>query len=96
MYKFKAKVWLYPGEAAWHFVTLPGVQSAEIKDKYAGLTRGFGSLPVQVTLGNTIWKTSIFPDNKAKTYLLPIKSAVRKSESIKAGGQAKFSVEILA
>lgn len=94
MYRIRAKVWLYPGMAAWHFITLPKKQSAEITKLFGILKQGWGSLPVVVTTGKTSWKTSIFPDKKVGGYLLPLKTEVRKKEGIKAGDTATFIVEI--
>lgn len=84
-YKVRAKVWLYPGMAAWHFLTLPKKQSAQMKILFGAMKRGWGSLPVHVTIGQTSWETSIFPDKKMGAYLLPLKVAVRKAEKIAAG-----------
>jgi hypothetical protein len=64
VYTCKVKVWLYQGQAVWHFVSLPKTTAKKIKTLYAGMSGGFGSLPVVVTIGKTIWKTSIFPDTK--------------------------------
>lgn len=94
-YKIKAKVWLYPGAAAWHFVSVPKKESKKISQTFEGLTRGFGSLPVMVTIGKTSWKTSIFPDKKTGTYLLPVKADVRKKEKIMVNKQVTFSIKIL-
>jgi hypothetical protein len=33
-------------------------------------------------VGETNWKTSIFPDKKHNSYVLPLKASVRKSEKI--------------
>lgn len=93
-YKMRAKVWLYPGMAGWHFVTLPKKQSKEIKRYFGVLAGGWGSLPVMVTVGKTIWKTSIFPDKKSNAYLLPLKAEVRKKENIAIGNIVNFSIEI--
>ena len=93
-YKMRGKVWLYPGMAGWHFVTLPKKQSAEIKKLFGILKRGWGSLRVVATVGKTSWATSIFPDKKAGAYLLPIKASVRKQESVVAGDTITFLVEI--
>ncbi len=90
----RAGVWLYPGMAGWHFVTLPKKQSEQIKKIYSGMKRGWGSLPVIVILGKTSWKTSIFPDKKAVAYLLPFRAEVRKKEGIKDGDMINFSLEI--
>jgi hypothetical protein len=80
-YKFKAKVWIYPSMQGgqWHFVSLPKKESAAIKKTFAKTRRGFGSLRVTATIGKTTWNTSIFPE-KLGTYLLPIKSEVRRKE----------------
>lgn len=94
-YKVRAKVWLYPGaEANWHFVSLPKKQSDQIKERFGGFTRGWGSLPVNVTIGTTTWKTSIFPDKKAGAYLLPLKADVRRKEKVGIGDTITLVVEI--
>lgn len=93
-YTMRAKVWLYPGMAAWHFLTLPKKQASDVKKKFGVLARGWGSLPIVVTVGKTSWKTSIFPDKKSGSYLLPLKADVRKKENIKAGDSVVFKLEI--
>ena len=82
-YQLKAKTWLYPGKAAWHFLTIPTDITKEIDYYFSMAKKGWGSLPVQVTIGKTSWKTSIFPDKKTASYLLPLKADVRKKEAIK-------------
>ena len=89
------KVFLYAGETAnWHFVPISKKIGTEIKDKFGKNSRGFGSLPVEVTVGKTVWKTSIFPDKYSGSYILPLKAAVRKKEGIYAEDKLKFSLEI--
>lgn len=94
-YKVKAKVWLYPGDmAAWHFVNVDKKQSEIIKAKHATKRRGFGSVPVAVTIGKTTWKTSIFPDKQSGTYLLPLKAKVRSAEGIAEGDSITLQLTI--
>ena len=93
-YKMRAKVWLYPGMAGWHFASVPKKQSKNIKDRFSVMKRGWGSLPVIAAIGQTRWKTSIFPDKKTGTYLLPLKASVRKAESFTAGGTIALLLEI--
>ena len=93
-YKVRSKVWLYPGMAGWHFVNVDKKQSAALKEKYGKRRRGFGSIPVSVTLGKTTWKTSIFPDKQSGTYLLPLKAQVRRAEGIENGDAITFTLDI--
>ncbi len=93
-FKIKSKVWVYPGMAGWRFLSVPTKQSNLIKKLFGGMAGGWGSLPVKVAIGKTNWKTSIFPDKKTATYLLPLKAEVRKKESIKDGNMVNFIIEI--
>lgn len=94
-FEFKAKIWLYPGSSAWHFVCLPKKISKEIKAEFGDLARGWGSLPVKAKIGKTKWRTSIFPDSKTNTYLLPVKLKIRKKEKIKLGEIMKINLVVL-
>jgi hypothetical protein len=94
VYKFRSKVWLYPGMAGWHFVGIPKKESEEIKSKQK-VRAGFGSIPVMVTIGKTKWKTSIFPDKRSSTYLLPLKAEVRKKESIFSEDTISLTLELM-
>lgn len=94
LYAIKARVWLYPGLAGWHFISIPKKESAAIKIDFDTKKRGWGSLPVQVTVGKTTWDTSIFPDKKSGAYLLPLKAAVRKKENIFNNEMIKLIIKI--
>ena len=95
--EFEAELWIWEARRvdSWTFLALPADSSEEIQEFTGGLRRGFGSLRVRVTIGLTTWTTSIFPDSSRKSYVLPVKRAVRKAESIEAGDVARVSVEIL-
>lgn len=95
-YKLKSKVWPYPGMAAWRFLTVPKKDSEAIKKRYGAQARGWGSLPVAVKIGKTEWNTSIFPDKKSGTYLLPLKAAVRRAEGIDDGDSVEFAIKVNA
>lgn len=94
VFKIKARVWLYPGLAGWHFISIPKKESVAIKKDFSASKRGWGSLPVIVTVGNTSWSTSIFPDKKSDMYLLPLKASVRKKENIFNNEQIKLIIKI--
>ena len=94
-FQMKAKVWLYPGPAAWHFISLPKKEAKIIRENFSAISRGFGSLKVEVTIGQTSWKTSIFPDKKHDTYVLPLKKDIRTKENIKLDQTVTFTIKIL-
>lgn len=93
-FKLKSKVWVYPGMSAWRFLTVPKTEAIKIKRTFGDLARGFGSLPVIVEIGNSKWETSIFPDKKSSSYLLPLKAIIRKKENISDGDNVTFNLEI--
>lgn len=94
MYRFTAELWLYQGEAPWHFVTLPVELGDEIRTVYESEKRGFGSIPVEVTIGASIWSTSIFPDTASGSYVLPVKKAIRTSERLVVGDEVSVQFEV--
>jgi hypothetical protein len=91
---FTAEVWLYEGDAPWHFVTLPLDLADELRARTAGTRRGFGSVRVSVTLGSSTWSTSVFPDRRSSSYLLPIKAEIREREGIEAGDTVTISLAL--
>jgi hypothetical protein len=94
--EMRRKVLLYEGgKIGWHLVLLPKGLSQDLRKFFAGMERGFGSLPVEVTIGKTTWKTSIFPENKNGAFLLLLKAEVRKKENIRAGDMVSFRLSIL-
>ena len=93
-YNMRSKVWPYPGMAAWRFLTLPKRQGQEIRKKFGTYARGWGSLPVSVAIGKTVWNTSIFPDKKSGSYLLPLKAKVRKAENISDHSIVSFALTL--
>src|SRR5687768_4893241 len=96
-FRFKAELWLWEsGEAGWHFVTLPEDAADEITAITAGgARRGFGSVRVEVTLGPTTWRTSIFPSTESDSFVLPVKKAVRTAAGIEAGDQVDVDLTLL-
>ncbi len=93
-FQFDAEVWLYDGDAAWHFITLPADVSDQIEARTTARRRGFGSVPVRVTVGATTWSTSVFPDAKRGAYLLPLKAEVRRREGLSAGSRMAVGLDV--
>lgn len=94
-FRFTAPVWEHDGMGAWHFVSLPDNEADDIEQMYGHQARGFGSLRVEVTIGATTWTTSVFPDSKRQTYVLPVKKSVRTAEGLHAGSVASIALVVL-
>ena len=94
-FSYKSKIWIYPGEAAWYFVSIVGKTAEEIRALQTKLPkRGFGSIRVSVTLGESSWDTSIFRENRSGGYLLPIKKSIRKKEGVWEGDEVELKIAI--
>ncbi|TXH00846.1 MAG: DUF1905 domain-containing protein [Candidatus Moraniibacteriota bacterium] len=94
LFVFTAKLFSYSVEAtSWFFVETNATVAAEMKSQ-ARSVKAFGSIPVQVTVGQTTWRTSLFP-TKQKTYVLPIKAIVRRKEDIREGDRIKIMLELI-
>jgi hypothetical protein len=81
--EFSGEVWFWRGPSPYHFVTVPGDESAELQAASALVTYGWGMIPVEVRIGSTRWKTSLFP--KDGGYVVPLKDTVRTAERVDVG-----------
>jgi hypothetical protein len=95
--EFESELWIWdarPSET-WTLVSLPVEASEMIGEVADGVRRGFGSLRVRATIGGSTWTTSIFPDSAKGAFVLPVKRAVRKAESIEPGDTVAATVELI-
>jgi hypothetical protein len=93
-YEFRAEVWLYAGQGgAWHFATLPAELGDSLR-RMRGGRKGWGSIRVTAVVGQTSWRTSLFPEARTGSFLLPLKAEVRRREEIQAGQTRLFAVEL--
>ena len=81
-YEFSAIVWQYSGPGAWYFVSLPNDISSEIRENLRWQEEGWGRMKATAEIGSSKWETAIWFDKTHKTYLLPLKSEIRKKEGI--------------
>jgi hypothetical protein len=56
--------------------------------------RGFGSVKVEVRLGESRWSTSVFPQKKGG-WFLPVKKAICRAESLEEGDEVEIRLELL-
>ncbi|MEO5533552.1 MAG: DUF1905 domain-containing protein [Pseudolysinimonas sp.] len=100
-FEFDAEVWRWEARVdSWAFLSVPQDASDETRE-YIGAgaqelgRRGFGAVRVEVMIGETTWRTSIFPGHSGAPYSLPLKKAVRKAESLDIGDPVHVMLEIL-
>lgn len=95
--EFDAELWIWDARQAdsWTFVSLPTEATDEIRARTPERRPGFGSIRVQVTIGGSTWRTSIFPDSGRGGYVLPVKRAVRKAEALDTGDIATVAVQVI-
>lgn len=100
-YRFKAKLWKYRPKdpentiGLWFFITVPKKYTKEIKLFTDDAKKGFGSVKVEATIGKSTWQTSVFPDSKLDSYLLPVKKAIRNKEHITDGKEVAVVLKLL-
>jgi len=81
--------------SSWVFVALPFGVADEVDDLTRGRQGGFGSVRVEVTLGPTTWRTSLFPDKVRETYLLPVKKPVRVAAGVDVGDTVHVALRLV-
>lgn len=84
-YSFRGELWQYPDESGWHFITLPPDVAEQVRDDTVPFRKGFGSVKVTASIAGQRWSTSLFPESKSHSYVLPVKKAIRTAVGIKAG-----------
>ena len=90
---FEAELWASESVGSWVFLTLPPDVGDDVR-MLSGPPRGFGSVRVEVNLGTSTWRTSVFPD-KARTYVLPVKSVVRRREGLEVGDRVELTLVLV-
>jgi hypothetical protein len=86
------------GAGSWHFVSIDGeageaLSATALLRRLEGLSRGFGSLKVTATIGQSTFKTSVFP-SKEQGWLLPVKASVRQAEQLADGDAVALALEV--
>lgn len=90
--EFTGEIFHWRGPAPFHFVAVPDDPSAAIEAVASMVTYGWGVIPVGVRIGNTDFRTSLFP--KDDRYLVPIKQAVRTAEHLALGDDVSIRLRL--
>jgi hypothetical protein len=89
---FSGQLWFWRGPAPWHFVSVPEPHARAITEIADLATYGWGMIPVTVTIGSTRFTTSLWP--KDGSYIVPIKTAVRKAEALELGDEVSLRMVV--
>ena len=90
--EFSGKIWYWRGPAPHHFVTVPPKLCEDLKAVSKFVTYGWGMIPVKARIGQTDFKTSLFP--KDGGYIVPIKASVRKARKLEEGDSITLRLEV--
>ncbi len=93
-FSVRATVKRVEGTGGWYFV--------DVGKKHAGMLRarpketkvGWGYVPVRATLGQSEWRTTLFP-TKEGSYLLAIKAKIRAAEGVGDGDTVTVHIHVL-
>ena len=97
---FTAPLWRWSAKqesadpGSWSFVTLPADVAEDVRDSLVEPPRGFGSVKVQVEVGESQWSTSVFPDKESGSFVLPVKQAVRKAAGLEEGDAVTVTLSL--
>ena len=81
--EFRGEIIEWRGPAPYYFVPLPEHAAEPLREVATAASYGWGMVPIHARIGDTEWKTSLWP--KDGTYLLPLKDGVRKPAGLDAG-----------
>ncbi|WP_284126177.1 DUF1905 domain-containing protein [Parerythrobacter aestuarii] len=88
------------GTAAYHLVRIDGepaeaiAMHARIERLETGRRRGFGSVKVSARVGDTEWKSSVFP-SKPNGWILLVSKKVMRAEDLAEGDPVRLELELL-
>lgn len=92
-FEFEGTVVHWRGPAPYHFIALPEWVCEQIATVAKAVSYGWGVIPVEAGIGGTTWTTSLFP--KDGGYLLPVKDAVRRAESLAVDARVEVTLSVL-
>ncbi len=75
-FRFTGTLWHWRGPSPYYFVRVPAEPSEDLAELGPDVTYGWGMIPVEVTIGDRTWETSLWP--KDGGYLVPIRAKIRR------------------
>jgi hypothetical protein len=92
-YRFRADLYQWDQRTEpFVLASIPEDIADEIEAAAPEPRRGFGAVKVEVIVGGTTWRTSLFPSKQEATFILPVKRAVLKAEGLAVGDSVAFAL----
>ncbi|ABC63972.1 DUF1905 domain-containing protein [Erythrobacter litoralis] len=85
----------------YHLVVIEGdhaeaiAMHARLQKLEYGTRRGFGSVKVMARIGDTRWKSSVFPQDKQSEWILLVSKKVMRAEDLAEGDPVTLELELL-
>lgn len=85
----------------YHLVVFTGAEAeaiamhARLHRLEYGRQRGFGSVKVMACIGETRWKSSVFPQEKQSEWILLVSKKVMKAEDLAEGDDLTVALDLL-
>ena len=89
---FTSELIYWRGPSPFHFFRVPEKEAAAITKIASGVTYGWGVIPADITIGDEVFYTALFP--KDGSYLVPLKKAIREKLKIELGDIVKIKATI--
>ncbi|WP_420573072.1 DUF1905 domain-containing protein [Kordia sp.] len=93
-YEFSGKLWKDESSGGWVFISIPKNISKEIRENLKWQEEGWGRMKASATIKEIKWDTAIWFDTKMNTYLLPVKSEIRKKASLNLNDEIIVNISI--
>ncbi|NYG07264.1 hypothetical protein BJ986_001751 [Phycicoccus badiiscoriae] len=90
--EFSGEIWFWRGPSPFHFVTVPEDLCDALEATAGSVSYGWGMIPVRAQIGDTVWKTSLWP--KDGRYIVPLKVAVRRAEALELGATTTVRLDV--
>ena len=89
---FTSELIYWRGPSPFYFFRVPEKEAVAISKIAAGVTYGWGVIPADITIGDEVFYTALFP--KDGSYLVPLKKAKREKLKIELGDLVKIKASI--
>jgi hypothetical protein len=90
--EFSGEILSWRGPAPYYFVSVPDDKCVDLHAISKHVSYGWGVIPVEARIGQTVFETSLFP--KDGGYLVPLKDVVRQAEGLDEGETVTMRLNI--